>query len=138
MLIKPMSLEDQIVLYAENKAKLDALKKVVDSDNIGIKSAMKDLGIDTQEAGNYVAKYTVQHRESMNEPALINILQEKYSLIARELGLIKMQPTIDWDAVENAIYHNRVSSEFIEDLNSVKEVKLVETLKVSKKKEKKK
>ena len=135
----PESLDILIPRYAQNKQELDDYKKICDKENKQIKDSMKALGETEHPAGDYIAKYSVQQRESMNEDILISLftsvpafvnLDDKYSII-------KTKPYIDFDALENALYNTELSETLLADLNKAKEVKEVVTLRVSKIKKKK-
>lgn len=124
-----VSLDELIPQYAENKAMLDDYKKICDSENKKIKELMP---ADTYTAGGYKATKIIQHRESMNEDKLLDILHE--------CGLevvIKTKEYVDLDALESLIYKNRLDNETLMKIDTCREAKEVVTLRVSKVKEKK-
>lgn len=127
-------LEILIPRYAQNKDKMESYKKLVDKDNKQIKEAMKSAGETDKEAGGYIAKYTVQQRESMNEDILISLFTSvpAFAKIQDELNIVKQKPYIDYDALESAIYGGKFTPEMLMDLDRAREVKEVVTLRVNK------
>jgi len=138
MRLKPVieetiTLEELIPQYASNKAEMDDYKKICDRENAQIKDMMFAEGLDEKEAGGYVAKRTVQHRETMNEAKLLEI--------AHQFGIpeiVKTKEYIDFDALENAIYNGKISQDILLEMDKAKEVKEVVTLRVTKIKKKEK
>ena len=125
------TLDKLIPQYAKNKQEMDDYKKICDKENAQIKELMSSEGITEKEAGGYIAKYSVQQRESMNEAMLLEI--------AHQHGIpeiVKTKEYIDFDALEDAIYKGLISREVLLEMDKAKEVKEVVVLKVSKIKEK--
>ena len=125
-------LDTLIPQYAANKSELDGYKKICDRENAEIKAIMKDLVLSHYDAGGYRASYSVSERESMNEEMLLDI--------AHRLGIpeiVKTKEYIDFDALEDAIYNNRISQEVLLEMDKAKEIKKVVTLRVTRIKEKK-
>lgn len=139
------NLDTLIPAYAENKAMLDDYKKICDDENKQIKELMEE---GSYETGGWKATKTIQHRETMNEDALMRELDlldgmKKYF---EENNLIKTKEYIDFDGLEALIYtlNNKKDDEskqivatLIEMLDECRETKEVVTLKVTKVKEKK-
>ena len=127
-----MKLEDLDVLipqYASNKAEMDSYKKLCDKDNAKIKSIMKNFVVDKYETKDYKAAYIVSHRETINEEMLLEI--------AHNHGIseiIKTKEYIDFDALENALYNDRIPKDVVLEMDKAKEVKQVISLRVDKKK----
>lgn len=127
-----MKLEDLDVLipqYASNKAEMDSYKKLCDKDNAKIKSIMKNFVVDKYETKDYKASYIVSHRETINEEMLLEI--------AHSHGIseiIKTKEYIDFDALENALYNDRIPKDVVLEMDKAKEVKQVISLRVDKKK----
>ena len=139
---KTMSLIDLIPQYGEHKAEADKLKKVCESENKDIKALMKADNLEEKESGGWVAKYIVQKRESINEDMLLEILHDNSldddtvrAII--DSGIVKTKQYVDFDALENAIYNHKIPNELLIEMDKAREVKEVETLRVTKKKEKK-
>jgi len=144
-----VTLDTLIPQYAENKQLLDDYKKICDDENKQIKDLM-DEG--SYEAGGYKATKIVSTRESMNEEALLSLLQSYSDGISkalnkvdssiefidfRKLGVIKTKEYVDMDALESAIYNGKISKEVLMEIDKCRESKEVITLRVSKIKENK-
>lgn len=129
--MKMNDLDTLIPQYAANKAELDGYKKICDNENSKIKEIMKDFVLTHYEAGGYKASYSVSERESMNESMLLDIAH-KHGISE----IVKTKEYIDFDALEDAIYNNRISQEVLLEMDKAKEVKEVVTLRVTKIKEK--
>ena len=114
--------------FYENKKQLDYFKTKTDSENKQIKQLMNDKNIDNLTTENGItAKLTKSNRETFNEPALIEKLIE--SDITKEA--VKLVPQIDFDVLEDLIYNGKLDAS---ELTPYKEIKVVETLKVTMKK----
>lgn len=125
-------LNDLVPSYYLNKQELDSYKKICDGQNIAIKEAMRSHDVTEFEAGGYVAKVTVTHKEDMNEDKLLEILRP----YAFE-GLIKTKEYIDMDVLEKAIYNGQISNDVLVLMDAAKETREVTQLRVSKAKKKK-
>ena len=123
-------LDELVPKYAQDKAELDALKKVCESENNSIKTQMYELGEDVYTAGGYTAKRVVSHREVINEELLIAMLQKH-----KIEGVIKTKEYVDMDALENYLYNNEPSAELAADLAKCKSDTEVIQLRISKAKE---
>lgn len=127
-----LTLDDYITRYVGNKSKLDSYKKLVDNDNAEIKRQMKEANITEREVGDYVAKYSVSNRESMNEDKLMDVIK-KYKFE----NVIKTKEYIDMDALETYLYNHDITKEQASDLDSCRQINEVVTLRISKAKKKK-
>lgn len=122
-IMKLNDLERLIPQYIANKTELDSYQKICDKEKAKIKSIMKDFSLLRYEVGGYKALYAISKRESMNEEMLL--------AIAHEHGLsdiIKTKEYIDYDALESAIYHERLSNEQLKEMDKFKIVKTTPTL----------
>lgn len=127
------NLDTLIPTYAENKAILDDYKKICDDENKQIKELM-DEG--SYEVGGYKATKTIQHRETMNEDKLLDVLKQ-YPTACYEQGLIKTKEYVDMDVLESMIYKGVIDKNVLLEIDKCRESKEVVTLKVTKVKEKK-
>lgn len=138
--LAPMAqLETLVPEFAELKATANEYKKSADEQNEKIKLLIKEIADDSQtlEIAGYKVDFQKQERTSMNEEkALESFGKCKKVQLAKDLGIIKTKEYIDYDALENAIYNGRLSDKLISMLGDCEETKIVEVLKVSKKKEK--
>lgn len=126
------ALDSLIPQYAANKREKDSYEKLCAAENTQIKAIMQNFAVQHYEAGGYKAVYSIQRRESVDEERLIEI--------AHQYGIsevIKTKEYIDFDALENAIYHGRIPDDVIVEMNSATTVKEIPTLKITKIKEKK-
>ena len=135
----PESLDILIPRYAQNKQELDDYKKICDKENKQIKDSMQALGETEHPVGDYIAKCSVQQRESMNEYILISLFTSIPAFVKLDdkYNIVKTKPYIDFDALEKALYNNELSETLLADLDKAREVKEVVTLRVSKIKKKK-
>lgn len=123
-------LEQLIQQYALNKNELDSYEKLCKSENEEIKQRMVEEDLTEAVAGDYVAKYIVQRRESINEAKLLVMLKQ---LPETEIeGIIKTREYVDFDTLESAIYNGRLPNEFVAQMGALREVKEVPTLKITK------
>ena len=129
---KAVSLDTLIPQYAENKSMLDDYKKICDSENKQIKELM-DEG--SYEAGGYKATKIISTRDSMNEDKLLDVLQQ-YG-VAYDEKIIKTKEYVDMDALESAIYKQKLDNTMLMEIDKCRESKEVVTLRISKVKEKK-
>ena len=136
--MKLNDLDALIPQYAENKATADKYKKICDEENAEIKSIMKDFVITKYEAGGYKASYVTTKRENINEDVLISLFTSVpgFYSVNDEYGIVKNKPYIDFDALENAIYHKALTENQLLELDKAKEVKEVIQLRITKVKEK--
>lgn len=127
-------LDTLIPQYAANKSELDGYKKICDKENAQIKAIMKDFVVTNYEAGGYKATYSVSNRETMNEDILISLFTSVpgFVSVSENYGIVKNKPYIDFDALEKAIYDDKLTPDQLMELNKAKEVKEVVTLRVSK------
>lgn len=119
--------------FGFNKTELESYKKIVDKLNSEIKSLMSDSSLNDFESEHYVAKYTESRRESFDDDKLLEVLKSSESASK----VIKTKEYVDMDELEKAIYSGEIPQEILVQLNSCKSVKIVPTLKVTRKKVKK-
>lgn len=121
------NLEELVVRYALNKNELDSYKKICDKENAEIKARMTELDMNEVLAGDYVAKLTIQKRESMDEDMLLEILRNNdYT------DIIRTKEYVDMDLLEREIYNGNIDSDTLVAMQKCKSVKEVPTLKIVK------
>lgn len=124
------NLEQLIDAYALNKNELDGYKKICDAENAEIKALMTELELDKASTEDYTATLSIQHRETMDEDKLLEVLRNAgYADI-----VIRTKEYVDMDLLEAAIYHDRIDKDTLLAMQRCKEVKEVQTLKISKRK----
>lgn len=125
------NLDTLIPAYAKNKAMLDDYKKICDDENKQIKELM-DEG--SYETNGWKATKSIQHRETMNEDKLLDLLRKAgFS----QSSIIKTKEYVDMDELESAIYKGLIEKDILLEIDKCRESKEVITLKVTKIKEKK-
>lgn len=124
-------LDDLVIQYALDKKQLDVYKKVCEDESSSIKRTMADKQLSEYSVNNYTVKRIIQHREDLDEEKLVSILQHNHIL-----NVIKMKPYVDFDALESEIYLGNIPDHVLVDISKIKQVKEVETLKLTIKKEK--
>lgn len=138
------NLNELIPAYAQNKQEMDDYKKICDEQNKAIKNCMNEQDLSEATVGGYTAKITVQHREKMNEDALLTVLdtsvvknEEGQNVNPRDLGIIKSREYVDMDALESAIYKGLIPTDVLMSMDSCRETTDVCTLRVTKAKKEK-
>ena len=129
--ISEEELDKLIASYILNKGEFDSLKKITERDNGRIKDMMFELNLSERQVGDKIVKRIVQERESLNEERLLELIKAKCSpeIQAR---IIKTREYVDTDCLEDVIYGGALSSDFLLDMDTCREVKEVVTLRVSK------
>lgn len=123
-------LEELIDAYALNKNELESYKKICDSENAEIKSIMNELELSKANTDDYIATLSTQKRETMDEDMLLDVLRESgYADI-----VIRTKEYVDMDLLEDAIYHEKIDTETLLKMQNCKQVKEVQTLKITKRK----
>lgn len=137
------NLNELIPAYAQNKQEMDDYKKICDEQNKAIKNCMNEQKLSEATVGGYTAKITVQHREKMNEDALLAVLgtsivkdESGVDVDPRVLGIIKSREYVDMDALESAIYKGLIPTDVLMNMDSCRETTDVCTLRVTKAKKK--
>ena len=126
-----ITLKAMVEIYGRNKATLDELKKICDSDNKKIKAMMVEGNHTDFKSENYVAKYYESERTSFDSEKALSILKR-----AGIKQCIKTVEVLDEDAFESMLYNGEIPIEILPDLNSCRDVKKIPTLKISVRKEK--
>ena len=120
-------LEELVVTYALNKNELDSYKKICDKENAEIKAKMAELDMNEVLAGDYVAKLTIQKRETMDEDMLLEVLRNN-----NYTNVIRTKEYVDMDLLEREIYNGNVDKDTLVAMQKCKSVKEVPTLKIVK------
>lgn len=124
-----LKIDELIVSYAENKSEMNSYKKISDKQNAEIKAYMRENELLEKEAGNYIATYKVESRESINEDILLEQLKNCQYLPE---GIIKTKEYVDMDALETAVYNGKLTKETVVSLDKARIVKPVEVLRIKK------
>lgn len=130
--MRPSTLDELVVLYAEDKKNLDNLTKVCDSEKAEIKRQLETAGKKEHSAGGYTVKYVVSSRETMNEDKLLEVIK-KFNIT----GVIKTKEYVDMDALESYLYNHELSANFATELDRCRDKTPIVQLRLSKTKQKK-
>ena len=106
-------------ILAQNNADVGELNKQVKEDKNDLKEYMLAQDIESAEAGGWAVTCSESKKTSMDEPKLLEIIQE---LIKDAKGadkesfknLIVMKPSINEQLLEDLIYDERIKKELIE------------------------
>ena len=100
--------------YYDHDKQLKSIKKVCDTEKETIKNYYLDAGIDTLEIGNIKCTVSTSYRQTINTDSCIQVLNSMVDngKISTELwdSIVKMQPYIDEDALEKAVYNNQIDA----------------------------
>ena len=106
-------------ILAQNNAELGELNKIVKEDKNTLKEYMLAQDIESADAGGWTVTLSESKKTSMDEPKLLEIIQE-FIKDAKGLdkeafsNLIIMKPTINEQLLEDLIYDERIKKELIE------------------------
>lgn len=115
--------------YLINKEREKEFKDAASIQNTQIKVIMSELDIKEFETDNGKVVLSDRKTEDFNEERLIKFLKER----GLESDIIKTKEYVDFDALESAIYHDKISGDNLKDMNSCKDVKVTQVLRINKK-----
>ena len=115
--------------YLINKEREKEFKDAASIQNTQIKVIMSELNIKEFETDNGKVVLSDRKTEDFNEERLIQFLKER----GLESDIIKTKEYVDFDALESAIYHDIISGDNLKDMNSCKDVKVTQVLRINKK-----
>lgn len=116
--------------YILNKENEKIYKDNASVENTQIKEIMHSRNITEFSTNSGTATITEQQKETFIEDALIEFL--KTNNIADDI--VKTKEYVDFDALESAIYHEKISKDLVKKMASCKETKTTTVLRISKKK----
>ena len=128
-------LGELIERYGLNKSEFDSYKELCDKENKEIKEIMSNENLKLYQSEHYKVSYSVSERTSFDEETMIAVIKS-YNL-PDPLGLIKTREYIDEDALEASIYSGLIPDDVLEKIKGCMTVKEVETIRLTKKGEKK-
>lgn len=115
--------------YLINKEREKEFKDAASIQNTQIKVIMSEMNIKEFESDNGKVVLSDRKTEDFNEDKLIKFLKER----GIENDIIKTKEYIDFDALESAIYHDKISGDNLKDMDSCKDVKVTQVLRINKK-----
>lgn len=115
--------------YLINKEREKEFKDAASIQNTQIKVIMSELNIKEFETDNGKVVLSDRKTEDFNEAKLIEFLK------ARNIAgdIIKTKEYVDFDALESAIYHEAITGDNLKDMESCKDVKITQVLRINKK-----
>ena len=121
------NLTQLIERYGTLKGEMDSYKKQVDADNKAIKEIMAENNLTEASGGGYIAKYSETVSNNFDEAKLLEKLENmtykdancSCPVSVKSIGVIKMKPYVDMEALENAIYNGQISAVDLADCRIV-------------------
>lgn len=126
-----LTLDELIPIYGEQNTQCNALKKTVAELNTQLKQAIKENLQENKDiiASGWKCKLSITDESTFNEDRLIDFAK------AHNIDVVRTKEYIDYDALENLIYNNQIEKDVLVEMNSCKDAKTKETLRISKMKE---
>lgn len=118
-----VTLEELVEVWGTNKTTADGLKKIVEKDAAQIKEIMLSEKLTESKSGKYTAKLSIQHKEKFNEDGLLEYIKTKLwgDKGSMECPYIKRVEVIDWDALESAIYNEKITKAQLIEIDKFRE-----------------
>lgn len=129
-LVPSSSLKSLVESYIVNKQKEDDFKKKASAENTQIKELMHEYNLTEVSTDLGTAKITEQEKVTFIEEKLIEFL--KTNNVANDI--VKTKEYVDFDALESAIYNEKIPADLIKEMSSCQEKKITTVLRISKKK----
>lgn len=129
-LMPSSSLKSLVESYIVNKQKEDDFKKKASAENTQIKELMHEYNLTEVSTDLGTAKITEQEKVTFIEEKLIEFL--KTNDVANDI--VKTKEYVDFDALESAIYNEKIPADLIKEMSSCQEKKITTVLRISKKK----
>lgn len=129
-LVPPTALKELIESYIVNKRNEEDFKKQASTENTQIKELMHEYNLTEFSTSLGVAKISEQEKVTFIEDKLIEFLKNNH--VAYDI--VKTKEYVDYDALESAIYHEKISQELVQQMSSCQEKKVTTVLRISKKK----
>ena len=115
--------------YIFNKDREKEFKDLASAQNTEIKVIMNTFNLDSYETDTGKVTLSERKTEDFVEEKLIEFLK------ARGLAdnIVKTKEYVDFDALESAIYHEKITGDDLKDMSECKEVKTTQILRIKKK-----
>ena len=115
-----MNFDELVAHYGEVDSQIKALSKSLDADKATIKDYMATNDYESWESGGYKVIRRVKYRTKVDEDKMLQILKEDWSLRNgdAECPYIKTKEYVDSDALESALYRDRIPQETVAKLNA--------------------
>lgn len=118
--------------YIGNKDQETYYKNLASAENTQIKEMMATLNINKVDTSMGSAIVSEQKRENFIEDLLIDFLKKN----GKADGIVKTKEYVDYDALESAIYNEKIPTDMLSAMAVCKEVKTVKVLRIKKRGEK--
>lgn len=115
--------------YIVNKEHEKEFKDAASVQNTQIKVIMSEMNLSEFETSTGKVILSDRKTEDFNEEKLIQYLKER----GIENDIVKTKEYVDFDALESAIYHERITGDNLKDMESCKVVKVTQVLRINKK-----
>lgn len=124
------SLKSLVESYIINKQNEDDFKKQASAENTQIKELMHEYNLTEVATDLGTAKITEQEKITFIEDKLIEFL--KANNLADDI--VKTKEYVDYDALESALYHDKITDEQKVAMAECQEKKVTTVLRINKKK----
>lgn len=128
-LVQSTALKELVESYIINKQNEADFKKQASAENTQIKELMTQYNLKEVATDNGTAKLSEQVSKSFIEDKLIEFL--KANNLADDI--VKTKEYVDYDALESALYHDKISDELKKEMANCQETKTTLVLRISKK-----
>lgn len=129
-LMPESSLKSLVESYIINKQNEDDFKKQASAENTQIKELMHEYNLTEVATDLGTAKITEQEKITFIEDKLIEFL--KANNLADDI--VKTKEYVDYDALESALYHDKITDEQKVAMAECQEKKVTTVLRINKKK----
>lgn len=115
--------------YIANKDKEKEFKDAASAENTEIKELMNAASLDKFSTDDGSVTLSERVTEDFVEERLLVFLKER----GLSEGIVKTKEYVDFDALESAIYHEKIVGDDLKDMASCKDKKVTQVLRISKK-----
>lgn len=115
--------------YIANNEMANDYKKAASAQNTEIKALMSEFNLKEVVSDAGAVTLSDKTSETFIEDKLIEFLKTRN--IAYDI--VKTKEYVDFDALESAIYHEKITGDNLKDMSSCKEIKVTQVLRVKKK-----
>ena len=115
--------------YIINKDKEKEFKDIASAENTEIKALMNESKMSKFETDDGSVTLSDRVTEDFIEDKLIQFLKER----GLSDDIVKTREYVDFDALESAIYHEKISGDNLKDMASCKDIKTTQVLRIKKK-----
>ena len=128
---KKLTLNELVPMYGEQNTQCNALKKVVADLNAKLKQAIKDAKKSDEDIiiDGWKCKLSVTDESVFNEDRLLEFVKQ------HKIDVVRTKEYVDYDALESLIYNGKIKKDVLLEMESCKDAKTKETLRISQLKE---